>query len=110
MRQITKNTDTVLVSRACPPSAPLDNPDSHGQRSTDASSGQADIPIAEDGFLIAHMAQGPSASAINFNQGLDAQDIAWLENIPFDPNIDIDSSVAEWLDDFALYQHDHAAR
>lgn len=100
----------MLVPRVCPPSAPLDNPDSLGQRSTDALSGQAVIPIAEDGTLMAHMPQAPSASAINFNQGLDAQDIAWLENIPFDPNIDIDSSVADWLDDFALYQHDYAAR
>ncbi|KIV91219.1 hypothetical protein PV10_05781 [Exophiala mesophila] len=96
---------------ACPPAVPLENPDNIGQPSADLSSSRGImIPPAEDGFLVGNVSQAPGANAINFNQALDAQDIAWLENIPFDPNIDIDTSVADWLDDFTFSQHDYMAR
>lgn len=33
-----------------------------------------------------------------------AQDMAWLQNVLFDPDIDIDHSVGEWYDDCGIHQ------
>lgn len=63
--------------------------------------GQAIDSIGDSGPLLDPTLQFPGVDGMSFNLALDAQDMEWLSNIPFDPNIDIEPSTAEWFDGFS---------
>lgn len=59
---------------------------------SDVQRGNTNDVFADSGFSLDPTLQFPGAGGLTWNLALDTAEMEWLANIPFDPNIDIDSS------------------
>lgn len=77
-----------------------------GHQQSELQRSQATDPTGDPEFFADPNLEitGTVPAGMGFNLALDAQDMEWLANIPFDANLDIDSSTLGW---FAEHRGDH---